>query len=152
MSNSLTWKTTFYSLRKNVRKTWYFEEELIKKIIKGINRKFNYYVSDIIIHVFPKTSNQKVTKVHIKYLIWTEDKKSLKNIYYISSQIILAILTYLFSNYQFKLEIKSIHRNMIIRNTEMLGDYLSDKIMLEPHRDKQIINREFKLATNQIKK
>ena len=52
---------------------------LIKKIIKGINRKFNYYISEIIIHVYPARDLNKSTEIHIKYLVWSEEKKSLKN-------------------------------------------------------------------------
>ena len=150
IGNSLTWKTTYHSTKINSKRSWYFEEALIKKIIKGINRRFNYYVSSIIIHTFPKTG-KKMT-IHIKYLVWNEDDLKTKDVHYITSQIISPLLAFIFQNYLIKYDVKVINKSMIYQDAEMLGDYLGDKLMAEPHRDKQIITREFRRAAEEIKK
>lgn len=184
IGNSLTWKTTYHSCKKNIKRTWSFEETLIKKIIKGINRKFNYYVSDMVIHVLPCTeSNKPVTprhidttchqgqlidkdndkslsplcssvehriKINIKYLVWCEKEIGTKNVHYITSQIISPLLSYIFNNYDMLYDVKVINKSMLSKNAEMYGDYIGDKLMAEPHRDKQIITREFKIATEEI--
>jgi len=47
-------------------------------------------------------------------------------------------------------DVKVINKSMLSKNAEMYGDYIGDKLMAEPHRDKQIITREFKIATEEI--
>jgi len=66
--------------------------------------------------------------------------------------VILPILAYVFKEYEFKFDVKVINKKMISRNAEIFGDYMGDKLMAEPHRDKQIIGREFKIATEEIKR
>jgi hypothetical protein len=154
LGNSLTWKTTFHSHLSHVHRSWHFQEELIQKIIKGINRQFGYYNSEMVIHVYPKNDlEDHAAEVHIKYLVWSEDnRKSRKELFHVCSEVIVPILSYIFKEYKFKLDVRSIKRHMIYKNTELFGDYLANRLMSEPHRDKPIINREFKFASAEIQK
>jgi hypothetical protein len=148
IGNSITWKTAFHSSLPYVKRSWYFEEKLMKQSIQGICRKFNYYVSDILVHVYPTKSKPLV---HIKYWIWNE-KMTTKDVHFLTSKVIKKLLTIIFPHYSFTFDIQTLQRNMLSKNAKLLSDYMTDKLIAEPHKDKQILNYEFRQASREIKK
>lgn len=151
IGNSITWNTIYHSSLKNTKRAWYFEEKLMKKIIEGVCRKAKYYTSEIVIHVFPSNQQSK-PKVHIKYLIWREENFTNSDVHFLTSKIVKKLLTLIFPKYSFFFDVQALDRSMLSKNVKLFGEYLTDKLMAEPHRDKQILGYEFRKASRSILK
>lgn len=149
ISNSITWNTLYHSSDKNSKRSFYFEEKMMKKIIEGVCRKAKYYTSEILIHVYPCSKENK-PRVHIKYLIWSEGNFTNSDIHFLTSKIIKNILSVIFPKYSFFFDVQALDHSLVSKNAKLFGDYLRDKLMLEPHRDKQIMGYEYRKASKSI--
>ena len=75
-----------------------------------------------------------------------------KEVHFITSKVIKKLLEIIYPKYGFKFEVETIDRGMVSKNAKMLGETLGDKLMAEPHKEKQIIGYEFRQASREIKR
>jgi len=65
--------------------------------------------------------------------------------------MIKELLTRIFPKYSFFFDVQALsHPTMLSKNVKLFGDYLTDKLMAEPHREKQILGYEFRRGTKSV--